>query len=336
MMPLRLSILSLFVLFALSCSEESSDTVSSKDTGGMMMDTTEAAGQAETLPTRVMPVQMTSMRLKCPALHLSAVARMTTPRPMLLRLMIWWTAVPPPNPSPDSGVSEEMPDGASQMPVGSQGCGAETPPGTGMYDIDADGVNRTYHLELPENYDANRAHKLIFVWHGLGGSIEAQITSNFQGLGNQNDGSAIIVAGQGLAQANQLNPDGRQRTGWANKDGGDIKFVRALLARMRAELCIDNDRIFSTGVSFGGIFTNRIGCELADEFRAIAPIMGQGPEVWRQSDCSTRLREANCVAGQVAAWITHGSADNIVPYCGGERSRDYWQSATAVEPSQCP
>ena len=49
--------------------------------------------------------------------------------------------------------------------------------------------------------------------------------------------------------------------------------------------------------------------------------MGQGPEVWNQTDCS-RLREAaQCVDGQIAVWLTHGTADNTVPITGQAQSR---------------
>ena len=220
-----------------------------------------------------------------------------------------------------------MPD---EMPRSneSEGCGVHRELTSGAYEIEVDGSMRTYHIVLPDGYDPETSYKLIFVWHGLGGSAEREVSSHFKGLGNQNDGSAIFVAGQGLPQVNPLDPDGPQRNGWANRNDSDIHFARDLLTQVKSDYCIDLDRIFSTGWSYGGIMTNRVGCYFAEEVRAIAPVMGQGPEVWQQSgDCSMRIREANCSTGQVAVWMTHGSADTIVPYCGGERSRDYWQVA---------
>jgi poly(3-hydroxybutyrate) depolymerase len=41
--------------------------------------------------------------------------------------------------------------------------------------------------------------------------------------------------------------------------------------------CIDDARVFSAGVSMGGYFSNQVGCELSDRFRAVASIMGGGP-----------------------------------------------------------
>ena len=101
------------------------------------------------------------------------------------------------------------------------------------------------------------------------------------GLDNQNDGTSIFIAGQRQLQANPLNPDGPQQIGWSNRNNEDLTFACELLAHLRAEYCIDNHQIFSTGWSYGGIMTNRVGCHLAQDIKAIAPVMGQGPESWR-------------------------------------------------------
>ena len=236
----------------------------------------------------------------------------------------------------DGGAIQDATSDAGNLPTGSAGCGATQSPASGVYNIDVNGTTREFHIVLPDEYNANTRHKLIFVWHGLGGTAEAAVELGLFGLLDQNDGSAIFVAGQGLSEPSSLNPDEPGRSGWQNRDGKDVSFARALIAKMRTDYCIDNERVFSTGWSFGGIMTNRLGCELKDELRAIAPVMGQGPEVWNQTDCS-RLREvAQCVDGQVAVWLTHGTADNTVPYCTGERSRDYWQAQNGCGAASTP
>ena len=236
----------------------------------------------------------------------------------------------------DARITDDaMPD-AGDTPAGSAGCGAGQSPPSGFYQIDVDGTMREYHISMPDNYDASRPHKLIFVFHGLGGTVERSLEHDFFGLLGQNDGSAIFVAGQGLSGPSVRDPNRPGPTGWPNRDGEDVNFIRALLAKMRTDYCIDNARVFSTGWSFGGIMTNRLGCELKDELRAIAPVMGQGPEVWSQMDCS-RLREAaDCVDGQVAVWLSHGTEDTTVPYCTGERSRDFWQAQNGCAAQSTP
>lgn len=236
----------------------------------------------------------------------------------------------------DAQVAEDATLDMGGVSNGSAGCGVGQSPSSGVYEMDVNGTMREYHIVSPEGYDAGRLHKLIFVWHGLGETAARVVERGFFGLRDQNDGSAIFVAGQGLSGSSLLNPDEPGLSGWSNLDGGDVNFARALLAKMRADYCIDNDRVFSTGWSFGGIMTNRLGCELKNELRAIAPVMGQGPEVWNQSDCSRLRTEADCVDGQVAVWLTHGTADTTVPYCTGERSRDYWQAQNGCATESTP
>ena len=158
----------------------------------------------------------------------------------------------------------------------------------------------------------------MLVWHGLGGTADETADGYFgswkyQGLWDQSDGSAIFVAGQGLSA------NGFGATGWPDSNGRDIAFVRVLLAKLKGDYCIDEARIFSTGISFGGIMSNTIGCQLGDQVRAIAPIMGAGP--FGDADCT----------GQVAVWLTHGSADWTpgVNWEAGKDSRDDWQVANS-------
>ena len=55
-------------------------------------------------------------------------------------------------------------------PARSAGCGNATPPADGTKMIDVGGTQREFIVEIPDGYDANKAYKLIFAWHGLGGT----------------------------------------------------------------------------------------------------------------------------------------------------------------------
>jgi poly(3-hydroxybutyrate) depolymerase len=47
-----------------------------------------------------------------------------------------------------------------------------------------------------------------------------------------------------------------------------------MLERFRSELCIDENRIFSTGFSFGAMFSFSLGCQSDSMLRAIMPMAG--------------------------------------------------------------
>jgi len=215
--------------------------------------------------------------------------------------------------------------GASGM--GSMGCGNASPPADGMQTMDVDGTEREFIVAVPDDYDPNTKYKLVFAWHGLGG-MASQIASGFgrggyYGLESRAMGSTIFVAGQGLPTSNSVGSG----PGWDNMGGRDVAFTAAMLEWLRTNYCIDNDRIFSVGMSYGGIMSNTVGCALGDDFRAIAPMAGMGPRAFGGGSPCT---------GQVAVWITHGNTDTVVQYSSGEASRDYWAGANNCETTTMP
>jgi poly(3-hydroxybutyrate) depolymerase len=126
----------------------------------------------------------------------------------------------------------------------------------------------------------------------------------YYGLRSQADGAAIFVSPEGL-------PFNGGNLGWANTGGRDIAFLRAMLERFRAEMCIDESRIFSTGFSFGGMMSFAVGCAMGGVFRAIAPMAGN-------------TQVSGCEDGDepVAVMGFHGLDDTVVDIDGGRRGRD--------------
>jgi poly(3-hydroxybutyrate) depolymerase len=202
--------------------------------------------------------------------------------------------------------------------VKSSGCGAASPPASGNQTLDVGGTQREFIVKVPTGYDANKPYKLIFAWHGLGGTA-AQIARSYYGLDSRSAGSTIFVAGQGL----ETSSGG---AGWPNTGGRDIAFVRAMLDYLNKSYCIDQKRIFSVGMSYGGIMSNTIGCQLGDIFRAIAPMSGSGPATYGGNKC----------VGQVAAWLSHGNQDNVVSFTSGQGSRDHWVQTNHCQTTTTP
>jgi len=194
-------------------------------------------------------------------------------------------------------------------PLPSSGCGAASWPQGGTHEIQSSGKARTYILRVPPGYDPNRTYNLMFVFHGLGVEPE-RITNSWgwNGFEGRAGDSTVFVAPRGQSS----NGGG---IGWGN-ESESLALTADLLALMRGSFCIDETRIFSTGSSYGGIMSNRVGCKMGDSFRAIGPIMGNGPaSAWQPNP--------GCV-GEVAAWITHGRNDGTVSFESGEASRDFW------------
>jgi poly(3-hydroxybutyrate) depolymerase len=97
------------------------------------------------------------------------------------------------------------------------------------------------------------------------------------GLENVVDGQAILVAPEGQDYQNN-------GLGWGNADGEDIDFLHAMVDRFGSELCIDQDRMFSTGFSFGAMFSFTLACTTNSMMRAIAPMAGNATTSGRCED----------------------------------------------------
>ena len=63
----------------------------------------------------------------------------------------------------------------------------------------------------------------------------------------------------------------------------DVGFVDALIAKLSARYMVDPDRIYATGMSNGGFFAHRLGCERSDRFAAIAAVAGGVARRWSRS-----------------------------------------------------
>jgi poly(3-hydroxybutyrate) depolymerase len=205
-----------------------------------------------------------------------------------------------------TGTSGADPDASVPGPGMSPGCGKAMFPASGMYNIDVDGTQRMFIIKLPNDYDANKPYKLVFAWHFRGGSASGIASGGFgggyYGLESKAAGSAIFVAPDGLGDADSK--------GWPNSGGQDIAFAKAMVAKFNLDYCIDTERIFSVGFSYGAMMSNTVGSQMGDVFRAIAPMAGSS------------IRGDG--TGPVAAWVYHGGKDETLGIAGGEAARDFW------------
>jgi poly(3-hydroxybutyrate) depolymerase len=192
---------------------------------------------------------------------------------------------------------------------------------SGKYSVKVHGTKRDFVLTLPENYDKTGSYPLVLAWHGLGGTAEIVasgggifIKEPYFGLLEASENQAIFIAGQGLVGPGP--PGMKANTGWGNRNGRDIAFVKSLIDWAELNLPIDKSRIFSIGFSYGGGFTNLIACRLGNRIRAIASISGH----LKFRDIKNPSKQ--CRREQVAAWFAHAQNDRYVAYKSGAEVRD--------------
>jgi polyhydroxybutyrate depolymerase len=188
-------------------------------------------------------------------------------------------------------------------PGGTPGCGLEVPVGDATVEIMVGSDLREYIVVVPDGYDPSTPMPLVFAWHGRGGT--ADLARLYFQVEQAAGGQAIFVYPQGLPLASMGG-----QTGWdLAPTGYDVAFFDAMLDEVSAGLCIDPARVFTTGHSFGGYMSNALGCFRSSVLRAIGSVAG-GPPF------------GACESDTVAAWLTHGTEDQVVPFSQGEASRD--------------
>ena len=103
---------------------------------------------------------------------------------------------------------------------------------------------RTVRIDIPKNYDKNKPYKLIFGMQCMGGWAGGVQDEGYYGLKPlDTENTAIFVAPEG---------NGNQ----APWDQNDYILFDELLAYLEGNFCIDSSRVFSTGFSYGSMFSN--------------------------------------------------------------------------------
>jgi poly(3-hydroxybutyrate) depolymerase len=128
-------------------------------------------------------------------------------------------------------------------------------------------------IRIPEGYDNNHPYPVVFGFHWNGGNMNevdgggtSGYTWSYYGLrekaDNSTDHKMIFIAPDGIS------------AGWANSGGRDLTLVDDLLELVKNDLCVDTERLFAMGFSYGGGMSFAIACARAKVFRAVAIYAG--------------------------------------------------------------
>lgn len=187
-----------------------------------------------------------------------------------------------------------------------------TPGATTEQTLTHDGLSRRYLVHLPRTLATDRPAPLLLAFHGGGGHAEFMADDARFGLISYSERHGVIVV---FPNGASRHADGRLATWNAGQCCGyardrkidDVGFVRALVARLRAQLSIDPERIWATGMSNGGMMSQRLACDAADLIRGIASVAGPDETL-------------SCAPSRpVRVLHIHARDDDHVPYDGGGR-----------------
>ncbi len=181
---------------------------------------------------------------------------------------------------------------------GAKGIGQTTVVDSFMFD----GIIRSYRIYVPAIYNPAMSVPLLYNLHGYtSNNVQQEFYADFRPIADT--AGFIIIHPNGTV-------DGSGNLFW-NTFGAssvdDVGFLSALLDTVISKYNIDENRIYSTGMSNGGFMSYDLACLLSGRIAAIASVTGS-MNPGHKNACSPQH--------PTPVMEIHGTADGTVPYTG--------------------
>jgi polyhydroxybutyrate depolymerase len=194
---------------------------------------------------------------------------------------------------------------AQAQPVAAAGLAPSTtlriPVGTSTQHLVVGGVQRSFIVTRPAGLPAH-APLVLMLHGGYGSAKQAEQAYGWD--------AAARAHGFVVAYPDGLNHAWNAGGGCCGQPGAsgvdDVGFLTATVRAISAAVPIDARRLYATGMSNGGLMAYRLACD-TDVFAAIGP------------DSATLLGSCPGPA-PISVIAIHGTADENIPYQGGEGS----------------
>lgn len=200
----------------------------------------------------------------------------------------------------------------------SDGCGKSLPakvtPGgaSANISISSGGLDRSYLIHIPRNYDINIPVPLILSYHGrVKNASEQELLSQFSN--SSYNPNAIAVYPQGVANSKGI----RQWYGDPNAPItiNDISFTSDLISHLLSRYCLDPTRVYAAGKSNGGGLVGLLACDptTSSQIAAFAPVSG----AFYLDKTTGKLPPCNPSRLPIPIIEFHGWKDHTIYYLGG-------------------
>ena len=178
------------------------------------------------------------------------------------------------------------------------------------FEIEHDGLMRDYYVHVPSNYNNEKMPVVMYI-HGGGGNVRSAYLDGMDKMSDKHGFLLVIPEGVGEKKLGELRASwngGEWEGGKCCGNADDVGFISKVIDDAKKNFNVDEKRIYATGISNGGLMTNRIGCELADKVAAIATVAPAGIE----SNCNPFRK--------IPVMDIHGTDDTCNPFDGSEPS----------------
>ena len=192
-----------------------------------------------------------------------------------------------------------------------------------LFSILSGGLTRFYRVHVPPSYVPGTPTPVVLSFHGGGGNA-LQFAGDSGLMATADTHGFLLVMPEGTNTVLGLPftlltwNAGTCCASAAASNVDDVGFVSDLLDDLALSFSVDENRVYATGLSNGGMMSYRLGLELPDRISAIAPV-------------AAAVVVPNPIAQRPIPVIAiHGALDTNVPYLGGTSTGP----GGAVVPSQ--
>jgi len=198
------------------------------------------------------------------------------------------------------------------------------------------GLDRYYYIQLAHP-EAEGLSSVLFNLHGYGSNaLEQMYYTNFNNLANTKENNFILIHPQGAPLSTVLTSSSSHWNsgGWTiGSTVDDVDFIDTIIKLVSQKYNLNQDRIYSTGMSNGGFMSYHLACNLSSKIAAVASVTGSMSKETYE-DCNP--------THSTSILQVHGTIDASVPFEGnsalGMRRindvMDYWKlyDACDIEP----
>ncbi|MBZ5656342.1 MAG: hypothetical protein LAO56_13820 [Acidobacteriia bacterium] len=183
-------------------------------------------------------------------------------------------------------------------------------------EIQVNGITRTYLLYVPKSITRNHPAPLLLVFHGGGGHNYNM--PRFTGFDH-------LAAARGLVVAYPESVNTHWNDTRALSRADDVAFVRTLIADLESRYPVDPARVYATGISNGGFFSQRLACDLSPQIAAVASVAATMPET---------LVPVCHPSNPVSILFMQGTNDPLVHIEGGNVARTHGRNISLADATQ--
>lgn len=180
-----------------------------------------------------------------------------------------------------------------------------------------DGIWRNYRVYVPAIYTGSSAVPLVLNLHGYtSNAIEQEFYGDMRPIADTANFIIVHPNGTGPSTAQFWNA-------YTTGSPDDIGFLEALIDTLSLQFNINANRVYSCGMSNGGIMSYYLACNLNYKLAAIGSVTGS---------MTPGMLAACSPPDNIPVIEIHGTADGTVPYTGGTTFEpidsiiDFWAS----------